>query len=128
MPGTLPVCPICSSRLTVSRLSCDGCGARIEARLQRCRFCGMDDEAYRFIELFLRNRGNLSGAAADLGISFPTASRRLDSALEALGLRGRELAGDARTDLREGARSEILAMLERGEIGADEAAKRLRRA
>jgi len=130
MVRAIAQCPICGDPLRVSELACEGCGTTIRNTFHPCRFCGLSLDHAAFLETFLRNRGNLSGAASDLGLSFPTVSRRLDSLLDALGMRAMEQGGGARTGHvmrdRETSRRRILEMLDRGDITADDATRRIR--
>jgi len=63
--------------------------------------------------LFLRFRGSLTELGKELGISYPTVRNRLEEILAKLGIRE---PSPSRV-------SEILDMLERGEITAEEAIK-----
>jgi hypothetical protein len=64
-----------------------------------------------------------------MGLSHPTVNKRLDALLAALGLREEEetpLAPCVRVHSRDNDRRRILEMLDRGEISAEEATRRLR--
>ncbi len=116
-------CPICSASLQVTKLSCKECGTSIEGHFQNCRFCQLDTEQLQFLEVFLRCRGMLSGVEKELGISYPTARNKLDALLLALGMTPTpSLSNGQLAD----AQKEVLDQLERGEITAEEAARKLR--
>ena len=133
MHATLSKCPVCAGALHVSELSCKSCSTQIRGEFESCRFCRLSPEQMELIELFLRNRGNLTGVGADLSISYPTVTKRLDAALAALGL----MNGESHTELPpppvvtpprkalEKERAKILEMLDSGEITAEEATKKL---
>jgi hypothetical protein len=130
MARAIARCPVCEDALRVTELACDGCGTTVRNRFEQCRFCGISLDHAAFLEVFLRNRGNLSGVASDLGLSFPTVSRRLDGLLTYLGLRSQTVApsgilAPAGRD-RDTARKRILEMLDRGDITADDATRRIR--
>ena len=50
------------------------------------RFDLLDPESHEMLISFLKNRGSLKGVQAELGISYPTAKKRLDDLLAALDL------------------------------------------
>ena len=128
MNRALTRCPVCEDSLLVSELSCPSCQTRIQGEFQRCRYCGVPAEHSQFVEAFLRNRGNLTNVGLEMGLSYPTVSRRLDAALASLGLRdgGAPRAVVApRPAVRDGARKRILEALDAGEITAEEATRRL---
>jgi len=71
-----------------------------------------------FVLVFVRCRGNIREVEKELGISYPTVSKRLDLVNELL--RGGTKEG------KKMGRTEILTKLERGEITAKEAAELLK--
>ncbi|MCX6361321.1 MAG: DUF2089 domain-containing protein [Armatimonadetes bacterium] len=136
MAKRLVVCPVCSGDLSVSKVSCAACGISIEGAFGACRFCKAQPEHAAFIEMFLRHRGNMTSLAGELGVSFPTVARRLDAALDAVGLRGDpqpapaeaaqvQPAHESARTMSDAARRAVLEMLDRGEISAEEATRRL---
>src|ERR1041385_1290098 len=86
MNRMLPAYPVCSGPVYISEISCQDCDTRVNGSFEATRFSRLSGEHLEFIELFLKSRGNLSCVAEELEISFPTVSKRLDSALAALGL------------------------------------------
>lgn len=115
------VCPVCGDSLQVTRLHCPRCETELSGAFAPCRFCALPEKELRFIEVFLRCRGSIKDVERTLGISYPTVRNMLDSALRRLGL-----ADEPAPDERETARRETIDLLERGEIDAKEAAKRLK--
>ena len=85
-------------------------------------------EQTQFLRTFLLHRGNLSGVGGELGISYPTVAKRLDAVLSALDLNGAESEpeSDVQKQRVELERLEILEQLDRGDITAEEATKRLK--
>jgi len=73
-----------------------------------------------FVVTFLKVRGNLREMERELGVSYPTVRNRLDGVLKALGY---EVEREA---AREEDRRQVLAALERGELTAEEAVRRLK--
>ncbi|MBW3613371.1 MAG: DUF2089 domain-containing protein [Chloroflexi bacterium] len=132
----IATCPVCSDELTITRLHCRSCGTALEGEFGVGRFGRLDRDQLHLLESFLRSRGNLKEMERELGISYPTVRSRVDALVRALGL-----SDDAPTDEFEGEEDEgalepaadvaaerrtILEQLARKEIGADEAATRLR--
>ena len=117
MRRTPSQCPVCDLPLSISELRCRGCGTTLrgELALTRCSFCHLPPEQLRFLELFLRCRGNLRDVERTLGLSYPTVRARLDALLATLGY---TLAVSPDTGEQ---RREILEALDAGRVTADEA-------
>lgn len=137
-----PACPVCSGTLFPSEVSCEECGARVRAAFKECAFCRLTPDQLQFVEIFLRSRGNLSGVGDELDISYPTVARRLDAVLAALDGHAAPMGTaqpapppaeapppapepDIEEEARARERREILDMLDRGEITAEQATRRL---
>ncbi|HEX6971259.1 MAG TPA: DUF2089 domain-containing protein [Limnochordia bacterium] len=114
-------CPVCDAGLQVRRLQCPQCDSALEGRFELCRFCRLETEQQEFIEVFLACRGNIREVERVLGISYPTVRSRLDGVIEALGYKVER--GDAPSPAQ---RRQILEMLDRGEITAQEALQKLK--
>jgi hypothetical protein len=112
--STIGKCPICEARLKVTELSCPACHSRLITELETCAFCNLSPGLYRFLEIFLKSRGNIKEVEKELGISYPTVRKRLDDLLATLGL-------EARTPQPPGKRSEVFEKLRKGEISVDDA-------
>ena len=121
MRRTPTQCPVCDLPLSIAELRCRGCGTTLrgEFTLSRCSFCNLPAEQLKFLELFLRCRGNLRELERTLGLSYPTVRARLDSLLANLGYTAEESA-----DLAD-QRREILEALEAGSLTPDEAIAQL---
>ena len=118
-PGT---CPICSSELKISKLKCKNCQTELSGEFEQCRFCKLSDDDMYFIEVFIKNRGNIKDVEKELSISYPTVRSKLDNVISALGFENISLKKE---DNKE-ARKNILKQLENGEITATEAAEILK--
>ncbi|MCL6580962.1 MAG: DUF2089 domain-containing protein [Firmicutes bacterium] len=116
-------CPACGGDLEVTRLQCPSCRTAVEGRFEICPFCLLTREQREFLETFIRARGNIKEVERELGISYPTVRNRLDQVIRALGYDVTETEEDRRLDAE---RREILARLNRGEIGPEEALRLLR--
>jgi hypothetical protein len=119
MPDVAPVrCPQCEGPLEVATLHCPRCDLTVSGSFRRCRFCELAPEQLELLEVFVRCRGVIRQMEKELGVSYPTVRARVDDLLVALGFEGQEAKGET-------IRS-ILERLERGELGPDEAAGRIR--
>jgi hypothetical protein len=117
-------CPVCESRLAVTRLQCPSCGTEVAGNFALSRLAGLREPYASLIEMFLRVRGNVKEMERELGLSYPTVRARLEEALDAAGL-GRRSDATEDVDLSAERRA-VLEQLERGEITAAEAQARLR--
>lgn len=116
-------CPVCGSPLAITRLTCAHCGVELSGSFQPCRFCRLEEEELHFVEVFIKNRGNIKDVEKELGISYPTVRGKLDKVIAALGFASEPSDADKAWDRK---KREIIDALERGEITAQQAAERLR--
>ncbi len=112
------VCPVCESGMKVTELTCDSCGTSVRGRFEIPVLCRLPADLYEFLVVFIRNRGVIRDVERELGISYPTVRSRLDAVLAALGM-----AGGAGPSVD---REQVIGMLERGEITAEQAEQMLR--
>src|SRR5438128_9573798 len=117
MRRSLSQCPVCDSPLAITELRCRGCGTALrgEFPLTRCDFCALPPEQLKFLELFLRCRGNMRDVERTLGLSYPTVRARLDTLLDSLGYTATPSPEAAEQ------RREILEALTAGRVKPDEA-------
>lgn len=118
-PGS---CPVCGKEMKVRRLECDHCHSALEGHFALCKFCRLSQDQIRFVEVFLRSRGNIKEVERAFGISYPTVRNRLDEVITALGYN----VNQGQDEISE-KRKEILDALEKGEMDAQEAAKLLKK-
>lgn len=78
-------CPVCNGKLKLSRLVCPDCSAEYPADRLLSPYDDLSREDSEFLKVFLTCRGNMKDVQAACGISYPTAKKRLDSLLVALG-------------------------------------------
>ena len=78
-------CPVCSGKLKLSRLVCPDCSAEYPADRLLSPYDDLSREDSEFLKAFLTCRGNMKDVQVSCGISYPTAKKRLDSLLAALG-------------------------------------------
>jgi hypothetical protein len=115
--GLVSRCPVCDSGMAVSELTCESCGTSVRGRFPVPDLCRLPDELYQFLVVFIKNRGVIRDVEKELGISYPTVRSRLDMVLAALGFGEQGPGADS---------GQVIEMLERGEISAEEAEKMLR--
>lgn len=118
MRKVLEECPSCGADLLVTRMSCPACGTVVLGQWAPCRFCQLSPEHTRFLETFVRSRGNVKEMARELDISYWTVRKQLDELIEALGYEPGPEPPEDTTSLQ----MEVLDRLDRGELTADEAA------
>ena len=110
-------CPVCSSRLALTRLSCPSCETELSGAFAQCEFCVLTDEDRDVLRVFLASRGNMKDLERHLGVSYPTARARFDGLLGKLGIEKAASSAPSRVELME--------QVARGEIDIDEALRRL---
>ena len=120
--GSLPYkviskCPVCGSKILISELRCSKCNTIIKNDFEMSKFEYLTREQLEFIEIFIKNRGNIKDVEKELGISYPTVRAKLDEVIAALGY---NVVQTSQVD-----KKKIVDMLEKGEITPDDAIKML---
>jgi len=128
----LTSCPVCSGELTATRLQCATCSTALEGQFALGRLGRLGREHLRFVELLVKNRGNINQVAAEMGVSYTTARTRMDEIVLALGYPAAQDDSDRRIGFAAGSqpaaeRRDVLKRLEAGEITAEEALRLLKR-
>lgn len=108
-------CPLCGEIIEVTQIRCTGCGSEIKGSFKAEGMSTLPAEYQRFIVVFLRHRGNIKAVEKELGISYPTINKMLDSI-------NTMLDANATTKEKPLTRKEILDSLERGEMSVKDAA------
>ena len=121
MRKVLEQCPSCGGDIEVTRLSCTRCETEITGRFELCRFCKISPESVQFLEVFVKNRGNVKEMERELGISYWTVRTRINELIAELGF---EVEAEQEDELSKQRRG-ILEKVDRGEIGAGEATELL---
>ena len=75
------VCPVCGDRLNISKLSCPSCKAEFPVEENISEYDRLDAAQSDFLRTFLTCRGNMKDVQNKIGISYPTAKKRLDELL-----------------------------------------------
>jgi hypothetical protein len=128
MRKILEQCPTCGDALVATELSCDNCETVIHGRYAPCPFCRLSPENLAFLELFVRNRGNVKDMERELvASSYWTIRNRLNEIVEEMDQQAPTppLPPDADKSAR---RKDILERLNQGHITVSEAAELLNQA
>lgn len=115
MPLIPQSCPSCSSPLVVTQLNCTSCGTAVVGKFEISPFHRLSPERLKFLEVFVRNRGNVKEVERETGESYWAIRRQLDEVIAEMGM---EAPQEDEISTR---RQEILARLSRGEINVQEA-------
>ena len=81
----ISACPVCKNDLKVTKLVCDHCDTVIEGNFTLSKFNYLETEKLYFIEVFVKNRGNIKAIEKELNISYPTVKKMLDDVIVGLG-------------------------------------------
>ncbi len=116
----LTVCPICQGELQATRLQCANCHGVVESRFDLGSLVRLNREQLQFVEILVKNRGNINKVADELGVSYTTARNRMDDIVTALGYNAPASPGPSAE------RVDVLSRLERGELSPEDALEMLR--
>lgn len=117
--STIPaLCPSCDSQMVITQLSCTRCNTAIAGYYPLSPFAHLTEENLKFLENFIRYRGNVKEMERELGQSYWTIRTRLDKLITEMGLA-------ATPEDLEAQRKHILEQLASGELDVDEATRRL---
>ena len=86
MAKVISECPSCGGALKIAVLRCSDCGMELHNDFQRGPFDSLTADQTEFLVSFLRQRGNMTSLQTELGISYPTAKKKLDDLLTSLKL------------------------------------------
>lgn len=114
-------CPSCSSPLKVTQLTCVSCGTGVVGNFELSPFVRLSIESLQFLEVFIRNRGNVKEMARETGESYWVIRRLLDEVIQEMGF---DSDIPSQEDLA-ASRQEILQQLRDGVISVVEAKKLL---
>jgi hypothetical protein len=132
MRNLIEQCPACGGELIVTQQNCADCETVILGRFKPNIFSRLSPENLQFLELFVKNRGNVKDMEREMGSSYWTIRNRLNEIIIELGFESDASEGPALTEQEERAaaaaeRQNILAQLESGDLTAAEAAAQLAR-
>jgi hypothetical protein len=95
------------------------CGTGVVGKFELSPFFRISPESLRFLEVFVRNRGNVKEMERETGESYWAIRRQLDDVITEMGME------EPKEEDLSTHRQEILARLSRGEIDVQEATKYL---
>jgi len=110
--------------LIVTELESEDGSITIRGHFEIPRWAKLTPDNEQFLETFLRCRGMINSVEKELGISYPTAKSRLESLLANLGMAPIK-EDSSKKDKSASKRAKILEQLEKGEITAAEAKRKL---
>lgn len=117
---SITICPICNNKLNIKKLQCSKCRTVIENDFRFSKFQYLTNEQLKFIEVFIKSRGNIKDVEKELGISYPTVRSKLDEVIGSLG--GQKVKEPSKVK----STKEIIESLEKGEISSEEAVENLK--
>jgi hypothetical protein len=106
-------CPICDHDLVVKTLACTHCHTEINGEFLLSKFNYLNKESLYFIELFVKNKGNIKKLEKEMNVSYPTIKKYLDDVITKLGYTPDEDKGMTQ--------KEILEKLSKKEISKEDA-------
>ena len=92
-------CPVCESKLHISRLSCTQCKAEYPIDEEFFPFEYLSKEQKSFLITFIKCGGNIKAMEAELNISYPTVKKRYEDLLFALGLKEKSTIAKENVDM-----------------------------
>ena len=114
-------CPICGDNIRVTRFECSGCGSEVQGTFLTEGMFSLPLEYQKFIVVFLTHRGNLKSIEKELGISYPTINKMLDTINQML--QQTETIAPMQKKL---SRKEILDAIDKGQMNVKEATNLLK--
>ncbi|MGE0003421.1 MAG: DUF2089 domain-containing protein [Candidatus Izemoplasmatales bacterium] len=124
-------CPVCHHDLMVERLVCDHCGSGLDGKFALSKFNYLDTDKLYFIEIFVKNRGNIKAIEKEMDLSYPTIKKMLDDVISDLGYNPDPTIAAEEQKEEESApkmsRVDILNKIQNGELKPEEAAALLRK-
>jgi hypothetical protein len=105
----------------VTQLTCTACGTGVVGSFELSPFLRLSPGSLHFLEVFVRNRGNVKEMARETGESYWTIRRQLDEVIAEMGFEAGQLS---QADLS-ARRQEILRQLSQGQISVAQAKQQL---
>lgn len=91
MNKLISTCPCCNSMLKITSLQCPDCGVELRNTFALSAFDRLDKSQLDFLLSFLKHRGNLKKLQEEVGISYPTAKKKLEELLVSLDITQEEV-------------------------------------
>ena len=119
-------CPACGDGLYATQLSCSRCDTTVQGSFSLSAFDKLSADSLRFLEIYVKNRGNLKEMERESGESYQALRSRLNAIIGEMGFEVDTEEEGEREELAD-ERRQILDRLDRGELGAQEAAEALQK-
>ena len=78
-------CPSCDHQMVITQLSCTNCNTAIAGYYPLSPFAHLSEENLKFLENFIRYRGNIKEMERSTGESYWAIRRRLDEIIAEMG-------------------------------------------
>jgi len=129
----LSSCPVCHNELSVVKLHCENCNTSLDGHFSLSKFNYLDTDKLYFIEVFVKNRGNIKAIEKEMNLSYPTIKKMLDDVIIGLGytIEGSEEINQqsstqpSQQEKSKVSRAEVLDQLEKGTISVTDAIEKL---
>ena len=119
-------CPACGDGLYATQLSCSRCDTTVQGSFSLSAFVRLTADSLSFLEIYVKNRGNLKEMERESGESYQALRSRLNAIIGEMGFEVDTEEEGEREELAD-ERRQILDRLDRGELGAQEAAEALQK-
>lgn len=113
---------LCGVDLVVSEVRSRSGDVVIKGQFQLSKFDYLSKEHQYFIEVFIKNQGNIKMIEKELGISYPTVKKTLDEVSTALGYKV-----DQKSQELEEKRNEIFEQIRTGQLSIEKAEELLKK-
>ena len=119
-------CPACGDGLYATQLSCSRCDTTVQGSFSLSAFDRLTADSLSFLEIYVKNRGNLKEMERESGESYQALRSRLNAIIGEMGFEVDAEEEGEREELAD-ERRQILDRLDRGELGGQEAAETLQK-
>ena len=119
-------CPACGDGLYATQLSCSRCDTTVQGSFSLSAFDRLTADSLSFLEIYVKNRGNLKEMERESGESYQALRSRLNAIIGEMGFEVDTEEEGEREELAD-ERRQILDRLDRGEVGAQGAAEALQK-
>ena len=123
MRKILEKCPSCEGELVITQLDCPSCQTVVVGRFKPTIFSRLSPDNLRFLEIFVKNRGNVKEMERELGVSYWSIRNQLNEVIAELGFEPAGTAEEPPVPAGANTRLAILRRLDKGEITTEEATK-----
>ncbi len=119
-------CPACGDGLYATQLSCHRCDTTVQGSFSLSAFDRLSADSLHFLEIYIKNRGNLKEMERESGEPYPALRSKLNAVIGEMGFEVNVEEKIEQEDLLD-ERRQILDRLDRGELGAKEATEALQK-